>query len=181
MRQKYLTTGQFARALSVSAAAVNMWCASGKLGGCVRTPGGHWRIPASNLSALGVGEPDRVMEAVPHYAAEAPTAERVTPSPSDRPRIRLPHDLIAEFCREHRIRKLALFGSVLRDDFGLESDVDVLVEFEPGQTPGLLRMAEMELHLSDLLGRKTDLRTKEDLSSRFRDEAVGRAEVIYER
>lgn len=86
---------------------------------------------------------------------------------------------IAEFCRKHRIRKLALFGSVLRDDFGPESDVDVLVEFEPGASVGPIRMAGMELELSSLMGRKVDLRTANDLSRYFRDEVVSEAEIQY--
>jgi uncharacterized protein len=68
-------------------------------------------------------------------------------------------DRIAEFCREHHIRKLALFGSVLRDDFGPESDVDVLVEFEEGRPVGLVDLAAMEMELEQVLGRKVDLVT----------------------
>jgi len=86
---------------------------------------------------------------------------------------------IAEFCRRHRIRKLALFGSVLREDFRPDSDVDVLVEFEPGQEPGLIRLAGMEYELSEILGRKADLRTPEDLSPSFRAAVVAEAEVQY--
>lgn len=86
---------------------------------------------------------------------------------------------IAAFCRRHRIRKLALFGSVLRDDFGPASDVDVLVEFEPEQSPGMLALATMEMELSDLLGRTVDLRTPQDLSPWFRDDVLGSAEVLY--
>lgn len=67
---------------------------------------------------------------------------------------------IAAFCRRHHIRRLSFFGSVLRDDFRLDSDVDVLVEFEPGKGPGFFRLAAMEEELSPLLGgRKVDLRT----------------------
>ena len=86
---------------------------------------------------------------------------------------------IAEFCRRHHIKRLALFGSVLREDFRPDSDVDVLVEFEEGHVPGLITLAGMEIELSDLLGRKADLRTAEDLSRYFRDEVVGQAEVQY--
>ena len=86
---------------------------------------------------------------------------------------------IAEFCRRHHIRKLALFGSVLRDDFGPHSDVDVLVEFEPGTTVGFLRLAAMELELSEMLGRRVDLRTPAELSRYFRDEVLREAEVQY--
>lgn len=87
---------------------------------------------------------------------------------------------IAEFCKNHHIRKLSLFGSVLREDFRPESDVDVLVEFEPGHVPGFIRLASMELELSELLGgRKVDINTVQCLSRYFRDEVVGTAEVQY--
>jgi len=86
---------------------------------------------------------------------------------------------LAEFCRNHHIRKLAFFGSVLRDDFGPDSDVDVLVEFEAGHPVGLLTLAAMEIDLSELLGRKVDMRTARDLSRYFRDQVVAGAEVMY--
>ena len=86
---------------------------------------------------------------------------------------------IADFCRRRHIRKLALFGSVLRDDFGPESDVDVLIDFEPGQVVGLIRLAGMERELSEILGRKADMRTPADLSRYFRDDVVRTAEVLY--
>jgi len=87
---------------------------------------------------------------------------------------------IAEFCRKHHIRKLSLFGSVLREDFRPESDVDVLVEFEPGHIPGFIRLAGMELELSKLFeGRKVDINTAQCLSRYFRDEVVRIAEVQY--
>lgn len=96
------------------------------------------------------------------------------------PRITIPQDAVADFCRRHHMRRLAVFGSVLRNDFRPESDVDVLVEFEPGYVPGLLRLAAMERDLSDLLGgRKVDMRTPADLSRYFRDEVVARAVVQY--
>ncbi len=95
-------------------------------------------------------------------------------------RIDIDRERLAEFCRKHHIRKLALFGSVLREDFRPDSDVDVLVEFEPGQTVGFFRLVNMEDELSALLGgRKVDLRTPEELSRYFRDEVVARAEVQY--
>jgi len=94
-------------------------------------------------------------------------------------RIRVPKDKIAAFCRRNHIQELAFFGSVLRDDFGPESDVDVLVEFEPGHKVGLIRLAGFERELSAILGRKTDMRTAADLSKYFRDEAVRSAEVVY--
>ncbi len=88
---------------------------------------------------------------------------------------------IAAFCRRHRIRKLSLFGSVLRSDFGAASDVDVLVEFETGHRVGLIRLAGIERELSALLGRKADLRTPADLSRYFREEVVAGAAVQYEK
>jgi predicted nucleotidyltransferase len=87
---------------------------------------------------------------------------------------------IAEFCRQNGIRKLALFGSVLTERFSDTSDVDVLVEFEPEQRVGYLRMAAMERELSALFGgRRIDLRTPSELSPYFRDEAVKNAAVQY--
>jgi predicted nucleotidyltransferase len=74
-------------------------------------------------------------------------------------RIHIPKDRIENFCRENRIRRLALFGSVLRDDFGPDSDVDVLVEFKPGTKIGLIRLAGLEFELGRILGRKVDLNT----------------------
>ncbi len=88
-------------------------------------------------------------------------------------------EAIAAFCRKHHIVRLSLFGSILRDDFGPESDVDFLVEFEPGKTPSLLGMAGLELELSDLVGRRTDLRTAEDLSRYFREDVVRTAHLQY--
>jgi predicted nucleotidyltransferase len=85
---------------------------------------------------------------------------------------------IADFCRRHRIRKLAFFGSVLRNDFGPESDIDVLVEFEPGHVPGLAFLA-MEDELSKILERKVDLNTPGFLSAYFRDRVLAEAEVQY--
>jgi uncharacterized protein len=87
---------------------------------------------------------------------------------------------IADFCNRHHIRRLSLFGSVLRDDFRPTSDVDVLVEFEPEHVPGLFGLARMERELSALLGnRKVDLRTPQDLSRYFRDEVMATADVQY--
>ena len=95
-----------------------------------------------------------------------------------RAKIEVPREEIAAFCRRHHIRKLAFFGSVLRDDFTPESDVDVLVEFELGQTPGLAFFA-MQRELSEILGRKVDLNTAQDLSPYFRHEVLDEAEVLY--
>ena len=94
--------------------------------------------------------------------------------------IDIPSDRIADFCRRNRIRRLALFGSVLRDDFGPDSDVDVLVEFEPAARVGLLRLAGMEIELGEILGRKVDLNTPGFLSQYFRDKVLAEAEVQYD-
>jgi predicted nucleotidyltransferase len=96
-----------------------------------------------------------------------------------RAKIDIPKDKIAAFCRTHHIRRLALFGSVLRDDFRPESDVDVLVEFEPGHPVGLIRLAGIERELSVLLGRKVDLNTAGFLSRYFRKKVLSEAEVCY--
>lgn len=93
--------------------------------------------------------------------------------------ITIPQDRLAEFCQRHHIRKLSLFGSVLRDDFTEHSDVDFLVEFEPGRVPGYLRLAAMENELSDLIGRNVDLRTPNELSRYFRQEVLDLAVVQY--
>lgn len=94
-------------------------------------------------------------------------------------RIPIPHDKVTEFCRRNRIRRLALFGSVLRDDFRDDSDVDVLVEFAPDARVGLIGLAGIELELSEILHRKVDLRTPEDLSRYFRNDVLAKAEVQY--
>ncbi len=94
------------------------------------------------------------------------------------PRIALDRQAIAEFCRRRHIRRLALFGSVLRADFQPNSDVDVLIEFEPGQQVGLAFFT-MQDELSDMLGRKVDLNTPNFLSRYFRDEVLAEAEVLY--
>ncbi|HVG28668.1 MAG TPA: nucleotidyltransferase family protein [Pyrinomonadaceae bacterium] len=88
---------------------------------------------------------------------------------------------IADFCRRHHIRKLSFFGSVLGENFRPDSDVDVLIEFEPGHTPGFFKLAGIERELSDLLGgRKIDLGMPQDLNPYFRDEVIATAEVQYE-
>jgi uncharacterized protein len=86
---------------------------------------------------------------------------------------------LAEFARAHGIRWIALFGSALRDDFRPDSDIDLLVEFQPEHTPGLLHLAQMELELEDALGRPVELRTPEDLSPYFRDEVTATARPLY--
>jgi len=93
--------------------------------------------------------------------------------------LEIPRHKLAEFCKRNHIRRLALFGSALRDDFTPESDVDVLVEFEPGHVPGFIKLAGMEIELSRIIGRKVDMRTPEDLSPYFRQEVVSSAEIQY--
>jgi hypothetical protein len=97
----------------------------------------------------------------------------------DHLKVNIPKDKVADFCRRHHIRKLALFGSVLREDFQDRSDVDVLVEFEPGQVPGL-KFFSMEEELSRILGRKVDLNTPQFLSPYFREQILAEAEVQYD-
>ena len=92
--------------------------------------------------------------------------------------IDIPQERVADFCRRHHIRKLSLFGSILRSDFRPESDIDVLVEFEPGHTPGLAFFG-MQEELSDILGRKVDLHTPGFLSKYFRDQVLTEAEDQY--
>jgi predicted nucleotidyltransferase len=94
--------------------------------------------------------------------------------------IRISQAEIGEFCHKHHIRKLSLFGSVLRADFGSDSDLDVLVEFEPGHVPGFITMAGMEIELSQLLGHTVDLRTAAELSPYFRQDVLEAAELQYE-
>ena len=86
---------------------------------------------------------------------------------------------IEGFCKKHHIHKLSFFGSVLRDDFRSDSDVDVLVEFDPNHIPRLIRLAGMEFELSEILGRTVDIRTAQDLSRYFRQEVLHSAEVQY--
>jgi predicted nucleotidyltransferase len=98
------------------------------------------------------------------------------------PRLPLDETTLAHFCEQHHIRRLALFGSQLKGTARPNSDIDLLVEFEPGRVPGLLVLASMEMELSDLLGgRHVDLRTAEDLSRYFRDGVLRTAEVQYVR
>ncbi len=87
---------------------------------------------------------------------------------------------LAGYCRNHRIRRLLLFGSILRDDFGPDSDIDVLVEFEPRTRVGLFRLAGLELELGELLGRKVDLNTPGFISPHFREQVLSQAQVLYD-
>jgi uncharacterized protein len=93
--------------------------------------------------------------------------------------IDIPNERVAEFCKRNGIRRLALFGSVLRDDFGPDSDVDILVEFEPGIRMGL-RFFSLEIELSKMFGRKVDLNTPGFLSRHFRDAVLAEAKVCYD-
>jgi len=97
-----------------------------------------------------------------------------------RARIEIPQEMIAEFCRQRHIRWLALFGSVLRDDFRPESDVDVLVEFEPEQRYTYFTLAQIEDDLAILLGRKVDLHVPKTLHPFLRDKVLGQAEALYD-
>jgi predicted nucleotidyltransferase len=95
------------------------------------------------------------------------------------PRFNLDQETVESFCRRHSIRRLSLFGSALREDFRPDSDIDLLVDFEPRARVGLFQMVEMEDELSRLLGRRVDLRTSAELSRYFRDEVVAGAESLY--
>jgi len=95
-------------------------------------------------------------------------------------KIHVDKERLADFCRRYDIARLSFFGSVLRDDFSPDSDIDVLVVFKEGQTPGFLQIAKIERELSSLLDdRKVDLRTDQDLSRYFRTEVLATAEVQY--
>jgi predicted nucleotidyltransferase len=93
--------------------------------------------------------------------------------------IEIPENRIREFCRRNGIRKLSMFGSVLRDDFSPESDIDILIEFKDGATPGLFSLMRMQDELTEILGRTVDLRTPNDLSRYFRDDVVDNAVIQY--
>ncbi|HWQ96257.1 MAG TPA: nucleotidyltransferase family protein [Candidatus Methylomirabilis sp.] len=92
---------------------------------------------------------------------------------------KIPRKKIMEFCRRNHITKLSLFGSALHGDFREDSDIDLLVEFDPNHIPGLIRLAGMEIELTQILGRKVDLRTPQDLSRYFRQEVLNEAQVQY--
>ena len=91
----------------------------------------------------------------------------------------LPDQTLQDFCREHHVQRLSLFGSRLKGVHRPDSDVDLLVEFEPGQTPSMFGMVRMEAQLSDLLGHPVDLRTPGDLSRYFRQDVIDTAQVQY--
>jgi len=99
--------------------------------------------------------------------------------PFGKPRINIPVDWIAQFCKTNHIVRLALFGSVLTDGFSETSDVDVLVEFDAQHIPGLFRLVEMKEELSQAIGKEIDLRTPEDISKLFRNEVIQQSYLIY--
>lgn len=96
-------------------------------------------------------------------------------------RVRLPLEKIRTYCRQQPVLRLSVFGSALREDFSLESDLDLLVEYLPGHPVTLLDMAQQEIELSDIIGRRIDLRTSQELSPYFRQQVIQMAQVIYER
>ena len=93
---------------------------------------------------------------------------------------KISQDKLAGFCKRNHIKKLSVFGSAVRGELQPDSDIDFLVEFEQGLTPGLFSIIKMEMELTEMLGRKVDLRTPEDLSQYFRDEVVRNAELQYQ-
>ena len=95
-------------------------------------------------------------------------------------RISIPKDKIADFCKQNQVRRLSLFGSILREDFGPDSDIDILVEFEPGTRMGLIRLSGLEIELGKIIGRKVDLNTPGFLSKYFRNQILAEADVQYD-
>jgi len=134
--------------------------------------GCHWVPVGAASSFQGNGSPDADPRRYTTFMRDVPSSRLPAPA------IPLPKEAVSEFCRRHRIRKLSLFGSVLRTDFSPESDVDVLVEFEPGVRYGFAFFA-LERELSEILGREVDLHTPEDLSRHFRAEIMETAEPVY--
>lgn len=95
------------------------------------------------------------------------------------PKIKIPHKWLEQFCKEHYITKLALFGSVVSNHFTDASDVDILVEFDPMHIPGLFSLVDMKDILTKNFGREVDLRTPEDISELFRNEVIQQSYLIY--
>ncbi len=93
---------------------------------------------------------------------------------------KMPKEKLAEFCKKNHIRRLSVFGSFIRGQIHPDSDIDILVEFEHNHTPGLFSIIRMEMELSEIIGRKVDLRTPEDLSEYFRDEVLRDAILQYQ-
>lgn len=94
--------------------------------------------------------------------------------------LEIPKDNLTRFCKKNHIKKLSVFGSAVRDELEPDSDIDLLVEFEQGHTPGLFAIVRMEIELAEMLGRKADLRTAQDLSRYFRDEVLRNAQLQYQ-
>ncbi len=92
---------------------------------------------------------------------------------------KIPRDKLADFCKRNHIERLSVFGSCVRGELQPDSDIDILVKFEQDLTPGLFTIVKMEMELTEMLGRKVDMRTAEDLSRYFRDEVVRNAELQY--
>ena len=100
--------------------------------------------------------------------------------PKEHHGIKIPKQKLVAYCKKNHIKKLAFFGSFLRDDFRSESDIDILVEFERGHTPGFFDLVRMEEQLSRFFkGKEIDLRTPNDLSRYFREKVIRNAEVLY--
>ncbi|MCC7388912.1 MAG: nucleotidyltransferase family protein [Phycisphaerales bacterium] len=93
--------------------------------------------------------------------------------------VEFPESPIAALCLRHGVSRLSLFGSILRDDFRPDSDIDMLVEFLPGRTPGIVGFGQIILDLSALLGRRVDLRTPFDLSPYFRPSVLRHAKTLH--
>ena len=97
----------------------------------------------------------------------------------DRLRVKFPMESVAEYCRRNQIRSLSVFGSALRDDFRHDSDIDVLVEFEPDAQVGFMALSRMQRELAELLQRRVDLVPKNGLKPRIRESVLSSAEVVY--
>ena len=95
------------------------------------------------------------------------------------PRITIPRDKVVDFCQRNQIRTFSVFGSVLREDFGPDSDVDVLVEFEPEARVGFMALGRMQRELAELLGRRVDLVPRDGLKPLIRDNVLDSAQVLY--
>jgi predicted nucleotidyltransferase len=93
---------------------------------------------------------------------------------------RMSRDKLVAFCQRHHIKRLSVFGSAVRGQLRPDSDIDLLVEFEPNHTPGLFSIIRMEMELGETLRRRVDLRTPDDLSQYFRDEVIANAELQYQ-
>ena len=95
------------------------------------------------------------------------------------PQIPIPQEQVVDFCRRNQIRTFSLFGSVLREGFGPDSDIDVLVEFDPEARIGFMALGRMQRELADLLGRRVDLVPRDGLKPQIRDSVLGSAQVLY--